>query len=229
MSQIQEDALETYTHLAIHLDPATKILSPSASSTTDPKLRELLNNINTTHNQLKSVDTPNHAPPPPLPVNPKRTAQITKLRESAIKLVQQDKAADSLRLFGLAVEMASQRPAWEPAGLVREELAQCFMDRANAGIMARDWAQAWVDAQCSVECKKGVQQGPGGQRLAGNPGGFALGGKCLTEMGRWEEALDWLQTGVDVEGQDESPASKEMHRLYALAKAEVGKRSARAV
>lgn len=222
MSQIQEDALETYTHLSLHLDPTTKLLT--SNTTSNSKLQELLQTINSTHNQFKTLDTPNHAPPPPLPINPKRTAQITKLRESGVALVRQNKAADSLRLFSLAIDMASQRPQWEPAGLVREELAQCYMDRANAHIMAQMWLEGWKDAECSAECKRGAQVGPQGQKIPGNPGAFALGGKCLTEMARWDDALAWLQKGVDIEGDDGSPASREMHRLYELAKSEVERR-----
>lgn len=210
-----EDSLDTYTHLSLHLDPATKVLS--TTKTSDTQLQEVLKNINSLHNQFKTLETANHAPPPPLPVNPKRTAQLTKLRESAKQAVQKNDNAGALRLFALAIQMATDRPPWEPAGLVREELAICYMERANVHVLNRDWVEGFKDAECSTECKRGIQQGPNGQRAPGNPRAFVLGGKCLTEMGKWDEAVEWLARGIELEGAD-GPDGKEMQRLLDEAK-----------
>lgn len=212
-----EDSLETYTHLPLYLDPSTKVLTPATSSKTDPQLEGILKNINGLHGQFKGLETPNHAPPPPLPVNPKRTAQITKLRETAAQSVRKSDYAGALRLFGLAIEMAGSRPSWEPAGLVREELALCYMERANVHVLSRDWVEGWKDAESSTECKRGVQQGPQGQKLPGNPRAFVLGGKCLVEMSRWDEAVGWLEKGLELEGAD-GPAGAEMTKLLQQAK-----------
>lgn len=210
-----EDTLETYTHLPLHLDPATKILT--ATKKADEQLEEILRNINSLHNQFKGLETPNHAPPPPLPVNPKRTAQLTKLRESGSQSVRKNDYAGAVRLFSLAIQMAADRPPWEPAGLVREELALCYMERANVHLLARDFAEGFKDAECSTECKRGKQQGPQGQQLPGNPRAFTIGGKCLIEMGRWEEAVAWLERGLELEG-NEGPDGKEMTRLLGEAR-----------
>ncbi|KAK5093432.1 hypothetical protein LTR70_004793 [Exophiala xenobiotica] len=210
-----EDSLETYTHLPLHLDPATKVLSSTKAS--DSQLQEMLNNINALHNQFKALETPNYAPPAPLPVNPKRTAQLTKLRESAGQSVRKNDYAGAIRLFTLALQMAADRPPWEPAGLVREELAVCYMERANVHILNRDWVEGFKDAECSTECKRGKQQGPQGQQAPGNPRAFTIGGKCLVEMGRWEEAVTWLERGLELEG-TEGPDGKEMQRLLGEAR-----------
>lgn len=211
-----EDSLDTYTHLSLHLDPATKILS--TTKTSDTQLQDILKNINSLHNQFKNLETANHAPPPPLPVNPKRTAQLTKLRESAKQSVQKNDYSGALRLLALAIQMASDRPAWEPAGLVREELALCYMERANVHVLNRDWVEGFKDAECSTECKRGVQQAPNGQRVPGNPRAFVLGGKCLVEMGKWDEAVEWLTRGIELEGAD-GPDGKQMQTLLDEAKA----------
>jgi translocation protein SEC72 len=50
------------------------------------------------------------------------------------------------------------------------------------------WADGWVDAKTSVEC------GP-----TGNPKAWWRGGKCLIEMGRWEEAKEFIQRGLEAE------------------------------
>lgn len=104
---------------------------------------------------------------------------------------------------------------------MREELAVCYMERSNAHVLARNWVEGWKDAECSVECKRGVQMTPQGQRIPGNPRAWVLGGKCLEEMARWEEARDWLVRGLEVEG-DEGPDGKEMLRLLGEAKSRVG-------
>lgn len=220
-----EDTLETYTHLHLHLDPATKVItSTSSSSKSDPQLQEILSNINALHNQFKSLDTPNHAPPPPLPVLPKRTAQLTKMREAAATAVRKNQFTDAIKYYSLAVDMAASRPPWEPAGLVREELALCYMERANVHVLMREWVEGWVDAQCSTECKRGIQQGPNGQKVPGNPRAFVLGGKCLVEMGRWEEAVEWLEKGLELEGA-EGPDGREMQKLLAEAQRAVERKS----
>lgn len=213
-----EDSLETYTHLPLYLDPSTKIISPaSSSSKTDPQLQEILKNVNSLHGQFKGLETPNHAPAPPLPVNPKRSAQITKLRETAAQSVRKNDFAGAVRLFGLAIDMAGSRPPWEPAGLVREELALCYMERSNVHVLNRDWPEGWKDAESSAECKRGIQQGPQGQKIPGNPRAFVLGGKCLVEMSRWDEACGWLEKGLELEG-DDGPGGAEMIKLLQQAR-----------
>lgn len=219
---VTEDSLETYTHLPLHLDPATKIVTATKKS--DDQLDEILKNINSLHNQIKGLETANHAPPGPLPVNPKRTAQLTKLRESGSQSVRKNDYAGAIRLFTLAIQMAADRPPWEPAGLVREELALTYMERANVHLLNREYVEGFKDAECSTECKRGKQQGPQGQVMPGNPRAFTIGGKCLVEMGRWEEAVDWLERGLELEG-DDGPDGKEMMKMLVEARAAVEKKS----
>lgn len=87
--------------------------------------------------------------------------------------------------------MALARPGWEPVALARDELAGLFANRAQAQMTLRAWPEALLDAKCSVECK-GV----------GNVKGWWRVGKCLGEMGRWEEARGILEKGVEIEGVD---------------------------
>lgn len=92
-------------------------------------------------------------------------------------------------MYALAIEMALGRPAWEPVGLVREELSALYANRAQAYMQQQLWAEAWVDAQLSVECNE-----------QGNGKAWWRGGKCLVEMGRWEEAQKWITKALDIEG-----------------------------
>ena len=101
--------------------------------------------------------------------------------------------------------------------LVREELAQLYLGRAASHMQAREWVEGWKNAECGLECKRGgqLQQTPDGrQLLLSNAKTWAIGGKCLAEMGRWAQAKEWLDTAVQVEGR-EGEDQKELLRLLA--------------
>ncbi|KAJ9631660.1 hypothetical protein H2203_000059 [Taxawa tesnikishii (nom. ined.)] len=129
-----------------------------------------------------------HRPPPPVPVNPKRSAQITKLKETGNASFKKSQFGDAVRMYSLALDMALARPLWEPAGLVREELSMLYGNRAQAHMAQQNWAEAAVDAECSVELKK-----------VANVKGWWRRGVCLKEMGRLEEAREWLREAVEFE------------------------------
>lgn len=194
-----DDSLETYTHLPIQIDAASKHVS---TNSTDKAVQDAIAMVNSLHTSFKGLETANNIPPPPTPVNPKRSAQINKLRESAGQSAKKGQFQDAIRLLTVAIEMAATRPGWEPSGLVREELGLCYLARAAANAESNNWVDGWKDAECSTECRKGPQTGPQGQRIPGNPRAFILGGRCLVEMGRSEEAVKWLERAIEVEGKD---------------------------
>ena len=85
-----------------------------------------------------------------MPVNPKRTIQINKLRESGNTAYKKGSFPEAANLYGLALRMASDRPPWEASGLVREELSGLYSNRAQAYMAQQMWAEAAVDAEVSV-------------------------------------------------------------------------------
>lgn len=175
---------ETFTQLPLHLDPATKaVTSPS-----DPTLSDNLTDLNRLHRLLLTLDAPTSVPPPPAPVNPKRSVQITKLRESGNAAYKKGDYTQALTLYDLAIRMANDRPPWEAAGLVREELSALYNNRAQVWMAQSLWAEGAVDAEVSVECKR-----------VGNVKGWFRRGACLKEMGRWEEAGEWVRGGLEFE------------------------------
>lgn len=54
-----------------------------------------------------------------------------------------------------------------------------------------DWPEAAADAEASVEAKR-----------VGNAKAWWRRGKALMEMGRLEEAADWVKKGLELEGQE---------------------------
>jgi translocation protein SEC72 len=209
-----DDTLETYTHLPLHVDPQTKQISILSS---DKSLQDAVAKVNDLHNALKNLDTPNNIPPPPMPVNPKRSAQVAKLRESAAATSRKGNHADAIRLLGVAIDMAAARPGWEPMGLAREELGLMYLSRAAANAGVNNWVEALKDSECSLDCKRAPGQGPNGERVPGNPKAYIVGGRALIEMGRYGDAVKWLENAVDTEG-TEGDDCRELLRSLAEAR-----------
>lgn len=203
---------DTFQLLNLTIDPATKaISSPHAS------LQSQLDALNVTHRQLLSLDTPNQAPPPPLPVKPTRSQNLQKLRDSAVAAMKKRNStagtsssgvpqniSEAIKLWTLVVEMALQRPGFEPSGLQREEAAMAYGGRSEAYAAARQWSDALTDAKLSVECKK-----------AGNAKAWLRGGKALAEMGRRAEAKSFAQGGLDGEEQALQGAKQQFEQMKA--------------
>lgn len=194
------DSVEVFHQLPLTIDPSTKALA-----STDPSLAAEIEEVNKLHRALLSLDTPNQVPPPPAPVNPKRSVQIGKMRETGNASYKKGAYADAIKMYDLAIRMASERPAWEAAGLVREELGALYNNRAQANMGLQAWADGAVDAETSVEMKR-----------LGNVKAWWRRGQCLKEMGRLEEAVDWVDTGLEWERA--GPEKNGLGELEALAR-----------
>ena len=181
---------DTFTLLPLEMDPSTKSISASHSATNI--LNAELEALNALHRNLLNVETPTGTPPPPVPVNPKRSAQIGKLRESGNAEFRKGNHSSAVKLYGLAIDMALGRPSWEPSGLVREEVSSLLSNRAQANMAQQLWAEGAIDAEASVEMKK-----------VGNAKGWWRRGKCLLEMGRLDEAELWVKQGLEFEATEQ--------------------------
>lgn len=169
------------------MDPMTKSLSSPL-----PTLQPTLGSLNQTHKLL--LPLPAQTPPPPLPTNPKRSAQVAKMREQGNTSLRRGTPAayqEAIQLYTYGLEMALGRPGWEPVALVREEGGVLFANRAQAYMAKGMWAEGAADGAASVEMKRG-----------GNGKAWWRRGRCLVEMGRWEEAGDWVREGLEVEGNE---------------------------
>lgn len=87
--------------------------------------------------------------------------------------------------------MALSRPLWEPCGLVRDEVASLYANRAQAHMALQNWAEGSIDAESSVEAKR-----------VGNAKAWWRKGRCLMEMGRYPEAKEWVSRGLEMEGNE---------------------------
>jgi translocation protein SEC72 len=180
---------EVFEVLPLQIDPQTKTISSIGS--TAPALEHELASLNALHRALVSLENTPQVPPPPIPVNPKRSANVSKLRESGNDAFKKGKHAEAVKFYSLGLQMALTRPLWEPQQLVREEVAALYANRAQAHMGLQSWAEGAVDALTSVEAKR-----------MGNAKAWWRRGKCLAEMGRLDEARDWIVEGLEVEGDD---------------------------
>jgi len=177
------DTTDVFEYIQLTVDATTNKVTKT-SSTPNKSLQDELATLNTYHRQLVSLETP--IPLPPVPVNPKRSQQIGKLRETGNEAFRKAKHQDAIKMYTLAIDMAKTRPGWEPAGLVREEIAALYANRAQAYMSMREWADGAVDAQASVE-----------MRAVNNTKGWWRRSKCLVEMGRLEEAQEVVSKGLE--------------------------------
>ena len=202
---------QEFTLLPLQMDPSSKAIScPSLPN--DDALTTALTGLNNLHRTLLTL--PNTTPPPPVPANPKRSAQINKMREQANTTMKKaannpsqaqgmlcawfdfflsfwiwrnrliDSRIEAIKLYTFALQIALTRPPVEASGLLREEAALLYSNRAQAYMAASQWPEGAADAQCSVELK----------RLA-NGKAWWRRGRCLVEMGRWAEARNWVEEG----------------------------------
>jgi len=196
--------IDMFNQYPLHIDPSSKAISlpqssaytPSQTSTINTELQEL----NDLHRALLSLEPPN-IPPPPLPINPKRSAQITKLRDSGNVAYRKNNHAEAVRLYTYAIEMALSRPGWEPVALAREELAGLFGNRAQAHMGQQGWPEGYIDAKASVDSKP-----------VGNVKAWWRAAKCLAEMTRYAEAKSFALKGLEIEGRT-SEGGKELVAL----------------
>ncbi|KAL8713695.1 MAG: hypothetical protein Q9220_002221 [cf. Caloplaca sp. 1 TL-2023] len=182
------DPLETFTLLPLQIDPTSKALSSPLSH-----LSTSLTSLTSLQRSLLSL--PSQIPPPPIPTNPKRSAQIQKMRDQGNASLRKNPTnpTEAIQLYTYGIEMALGRPGWEPMQLVREEAALLYANRAQAYMMGGMWPEGATDAMCSVECKK-----------MANGKAWWRRGKCLVEMGRWKEAREWVSEGLEMEGDKEA-------------------------
>lgn len=173
----------------LQMDAHSKSITPLSSSRA---LAAELEQLNILHRTLiTQVENPSGVPPAPIPVNPKRTANVSKLRDNGNAEYRRGKYNEAVKLYTLGLQMALTRPAWEPAALVREEAAALLANRAQAHMAVQNWPEGAVDAEASVEC-----------RHVGNAKAWWRRGKCLLEMGRLDEAREWVGRALEVEGEE---------------------------
>ena len=144
-----------FTFFPLHLDPAAKAISCNRQRCIH-YLRAHHLELNPPRSSL-SVDT-NKSIPPPLHLDPKRSAAIQKMRKQgsaslskrggiASAANSQAQIQEAVRLHTYVLEMALARPSWELASIIRDEVAILFGKRTQAYMSMQSWAEGVADAE----------------------------------------------------------------------------------
>lgn len=132
-------------------------------------------------------------PPPVAPnvkVDPRLGVQVTKMRESGNAAFSRKRWADAIRLYSLALAMASSRPWFEPAVLARDELSTILCNRSAAHLGASSLPEALVDADAAIAIKPGFAKA------------HFRRAQALSAMQRYRDALESARLAATMEPND---------------------------
>lgn len=191
--------MDSFTLLPVTMDEATKTLSEH-STTPYPGLTDYLKDLNALHREMLQFE--NAIPPPPGLINPKRSAQINKLRESGNTAFRKQAPGEALKLYTYALDMALGRPGWEQSALVREETSMIYSNRAQANIALRQWADGMCDAEMSC-----------GLKPKDNVKAWYRRALCLKEMGKIDDAREVLEMGIEWEAENQGKTDGDLRTL----------------
>lgn len=180
--------LDHFDLLPVQMDPKSKAIETTKTSRS---LQAEIEKLNALHRSLLDIEHPAGVPPPPIPVNPKRSAQVAKIRDNGNNEFRKQNYAEAIKVYTEGIQQALDRPMWEPQALVREEVSGLLANRAQAHMALQNWPEGAVDAEASVEARR-----------VGNAKAWWRRGRCLLEMHRLDEARDWVKKGLEVEGEE---------------------------
>lgn len=181
---------DKFDFIPLSVDLKTNGVSP-ASQPSSRALEVELAYLNMLTFTLGQLEGPLGVPPPPIPVNPKRSAAVTRFRDAGNAEFRKAKYDDAGKAYTMGLQVALSRPPWERSQLVREEVSALFANRAQTCMALRRWPEGAVDAESSVEAKR-----------VGNTKAWWRRGKCLMEMGRLQEAKEWVGRALELEGEE---------------------------
>ncbi|PKS11055.1 hypothetical protein jhhlp_002816 [Lomentospora prolificans] len=179
---------DKFDFIPLSVDPKNNAVS-SASQPASRALETELAYLNMLTFTLGQLEGPlaSH----PNPVNPKRSAAVTRFRDAGNAEFRKGKYDDAGKAYTMGLQVALSRPPWERSQLVREEVSALFANRAQTCMALRRWPEGAVDAESSVEAKR-----------VGNTKAWWRRGKCLMEMGRLQEAKEWVGRALELEGEE---------------------------
>ncbi|KAK9461559.1 uncharacterized protein V1516DRAFT_672357 [Lipomyces oligophaga] len=174
-----------FTPIPILLDEVTKQVTIDQSAATPERVTEIASLVATFRDLLNiNVDVPL----PPNQINGRLTEQVKKLKETGNTSYKKRQFADAIRMYSLAIEMATKRVPWEASAYQRDELAILYSNRAQAEMSLLHWEEALLDADTAVYLKRPFQKA------------HFRKGKCLENLGRYREAKDAYELGLECGG-----------------------------
>ncbi|KAG8942241.1 hypothetical protein FRC03_003493 [Tulasnella sp. 419] len=172
-------------------DPSTAVCSAHKKETCEECNLDFTG-LNALAKVLPTLNEPG-IPPPPNVVHPGRSQAVQKAKEDGNNSYKQKNWAQAINHYNTSANIAATRFPWEPAALVRDELAIVICNRSAAYWASEDFASALVDADVVIQLKRPWSKG------------HFRKAKALVGLDRLEEARDALMLGLQFE-----PDSAEM-------------------
>jgi translocation protein SEC72 len=109
------------------------------------------------------------------------------MKDEGNNLYKLNKTREALSKYNMAASIAVQRPAWESAAILREELSTVVSNRSAALLELGDYLGALVDAETVISIRRQW------------PKGHFRKAKALVALGHIEEAKDAISLGLQFE------------------------------
>ncbi|KAI0077767.1 TPR-like protein, partial [Panus rudis PR-1116 ss-1] len=126
-------------------------------------------------------------PPPPTVVSKNLSLAIANTKEEGNAFYKRNQHEKAIERYNLAINIAAQRPQWEAAQVMREELSTVLSNRAAAFLEAGDYIGSLVDAEAVIQLKRGWSKG------------HFRKARALVKMERFHEAKEAIELGLSFE------------------------------
>ncbi|KIY65811.1 TPR-like protein [Cylindrobasidium torrendii FP15055 ss-10] len=128
-----------------------------------------------------------HVPPPPNVQNKNLSMQVNKVKEEGNVAFKAGNNQQALVLYTNALRLAMQRTPWESHKLMQEELSAILSNRSAVFEKFQDYINALSDADMVVAIRRDWVKG------------HSRRAKALKGLGKIDEALDAVETGLAFE------------------------------
>jgi len=143
--------------------------------------------------KMIAASNPIAVPAPPNVVHPARSTAVQKAKEDGNAAYKVKNWNQAIQHYNMSANIALSRNPWEPAALMRDEMAIIICNRSATFAAADDYVSALVDADVVIQLKRPWSKG------------HFRKAKALLGLGRLEEARDAVMLGLQFE-----PDSAEM-------------------
>ncbi|KAG9014349.1 hypothetical protein FRB94_012755 [Tulasnella sp. JGI-2019a] len=143
--------------------------------------------------KMIAASNPIAVPAPPNVVHPARSQAVQKAKEDGNAAYKAKNWGQAIQHYNMSANIALSRNPWEPAALMRDEMAIIICNRSATFAAAEDYISALVDADVVIQLKRPWSKG------------HFRKAKALLGLGRLEEARDAVMLGLQFE-----PDSTEM-------------------
>ncbi|KAI5451669.1 hypothetical protein NCC49_001650 [Naganishia albida] len=133
---------------------------------------------------VMSLISPGMVPPPPNVQFPNTAESIKNVRDKGNEQFKAGQYPQAMQLYTQSMVMSINRPPWEQSSFVKDEISSALLNRSVAASKMGAWTAACADAETCIKMNNK------------NPKAYFRKATALQGMGRLDEALSALETGL---------------------------------